>query len=106
MLRPVNDLIKEKGREHAGRGTSRQRDATATAHYHCGLFFCLFCILGVGGFVLFWMPLICGVPTATGVGAFTGPSSSVLTADARLRLVPLFWDGDVLALGPLEVVPC
>ena len=31
-------------------------------------------------------------------------SSSVLTADARLLL--LFCDGDVLALGPLELVPC
>ena len=46
----------------------------------------------------------CGVPTGIGVEAFAGPlSSSALTVDLRLLL---FWDGDVFALGPLELVPC
>lgn len=59
-------------------------------------------IRGVGGFVgRFWMPLTCG-PEPAGVGA-PDPSSSTLTPDGRRRL---FDAGDVLALGPLELVPC
>ncbi len=53
--------------------------------------------------MVFWMPLTCG--PAEGVGADAGVfmSSSALTPDGLLRLVPA---GDVLALGPPELVPC
>ena len=71
---------------------------------HCGLPLTRFVILGVGGFPLPWTPLSCGVPEEAGVGADTGPSSSAFTAEGLLRL--LFWLGEVLALGPLEFVPC
>src|SRR3569833_4461084 len=67
------------------------------------LTFCFFCILGVGGLVFPWTP-VTRCP-ADGVGAEAGVfiSSSVLTPEGRLRFVPA---GDVLALGPLELVPC
>lgn len=66
--------------------------------------FCFFCIRGVGGFALPCSPLICGLPA--GVGTDVGPpfmSSSALMPDARLRFVPA---GEVVALGPFDVVPC
>lgn len=56
-------------------------------------------ILGVGGLPL--LPLTWPAGPAPGVGA-EEPSSSILTPDGRLRL---FDCGDVLALGPLELVP-
>lgn len=64
-----------------------------------GFCLCRFAILGEGfAPARFWMPLTWG----TGVGALD-PSSSVFTPDGRLRL---FDAGDVLALGPLDPVPC
>ena len=64
--------------------------------------FARFVIRGVGGLVArFWMPFTCGF-VAAGVGA-PEPSSSALTVDGRLRLLEA---GEVLALGPLELVPC
>jgi hypothetical protein len=55
---------------------------------------------GVGGFLLA-TPLTWGAPRLTGVGAPL--SSSALTVDGLLRLLLA---GLVLALGPLELVPC
>lgn len=49
-------------------------------------------------------PFIWGVVPPAGVGADVGASSSVFTAEALLFL--LIWEGDVFALGPLELVPC
>ncbi len=71
---------------------------------HCAaLTFAFFAIRGVVDLGLLWMPFTCVPPD--GVGAEPGVfiSSSVLTADGRRLLVPA---GDVLALGPLELVPC
>ena len=50
-------------------------------------------------------PFSCGVPMGTGVGADAGASSSPFTVDGLLLLL-LFCAGEVLALGPLELVPC
>jgi hypothetical protein len=76
---------------------SRIRPALA----HEGLPFTLFVIRGVGGLLpRFWIPFTWAAEA--GVGA-PDPSSSTLTPEGRLRL---FEAGDVLALGPLELVPC
>lgn len=66
-----------------------------TACNHDGLFLARLFILGVDG-------LPGRTPFTCGVGA-PDPSSSTFTPDGRLRL---FDAGDVLALGPLELVPC
>lgn len=63
---------------------------------HHGLFLARLFILGVDGLPARFTPFTCGV------GA-PDPSSSTFTPDGRLRL---FDAGDVLALGPLELVPC
>jgi hypothetical protein len=68
---------------------------------YAGLPFCRFCIRGVGGFLLA-TPLAWGAPKLTGVGAPL--SSSALTVDDGL--LRLLLAGLVLALGPLELVPC
>lgn len=64
------------------------------------LAFTLLAMRGVGGFCRA-IPFIWG-PVPPGVGA-PDPSSSVLTPEGRLRL---FEAGDVLALWPLDPVPC
>lgn len=53
--------------------------------------------------MVFGMPLTCGPVEGVGAEAGVFISSSVLTPDGLLRLVPA---GDVLALGPPELVPC
>lgn len=68
---------------------------------HQGFPLTLLGMRGVGGLLArFGAPFIWG-PDPTGVGA-PDPSSSLMP-DGRLRLLDA---GDVLALGPPELVPC
>lgn len=71
---------------------------------YAGLPLALFCIRGVGGFVLLpATPLTCGTaPAEAGVGAPPEVSSSILTPEGRLLFCPA---GDVVALA-FELLPC